>query len=89
MTNFTLTIDRLIVTDLDHTAAQAEALQGQLAASLQRAAAQRKWSPAAATVQSDRLRLPDVQVGDNGRLPVADIAQNLVQALPGTSEKRG
>lgn len=89
MTNSTLTIDRLIVTDLDLTTAQAEALRGQLAASLQRAAAQRKWSPAAATVQADRVRLPDVQVGDNGRIPANDIAQNLVQALPGTSEKRG
>ena len=87
MTNFTVTIDRLILTDLDLTPTEAEALRGQLASSLQQALSRREFSSEWQPVQVDRLRLANIQTGRNGQVPANDIAQRLVQALPGRNQK--
>jgi hypothetical protein len=89
MTTYKITIDRLVLTDMDLSPAESEALRGQLIASLQRALAGHEWSPDGTAVQADRVRLADIRVERSGHVPAGDIALNLVQALPGTSHGRG
>ena len=88
MTHFTITIDHLVLTDLDLMPTQIEGLREQLASALQQELVQREWSSTATTLRSDRVRLPDVRVGTNGRLSTTNLARHLAQALPGTSKKK-
>jgi hypothetical protein len=83
---YTVEIDRLVLTGLDLTPAQAELVRARLAGELERLLTQRGWASDVADMRVARLDLPEVSLGeppDEGRL-AGMLAQRLAQALPGT-----
>ena len=87
-TPYTVEIDRLVLTGLDLTPAQAERVRSRLAGELQALLARRRWGGSIADIDVERLDLPGVSFGeaqDDGRLASA-LAQRIAQALPGTGQ---
>lgn len=85
---YTVEIDRLVLTDLDLTPVQAEQVRSQLAGDLQAALAGRPWAGAPAASDLERVDLPAVSLAealDAGRLASA-LAERIARAMPGTSQ---
>jgi hypothetical protein len=85
---YTVEIERLVLTGLDLTPAQAEQVRTRLAGELQTSLAQRSWVGGIADISVEQLDLPGVSFGpsqDCGGLAGA-LAQGIAQALPGTRQ---
>jgi hypothetical protein len=85
---YTVDIDRLILTGLNLTPAQAEQVRSRLASELQTALAERPWAGDVAVGDLERVDLPAVSLGearDTDQLASA-LARRLAGALPGTGD---
>jgi hypothetical protein len=83
---YTVEIDRLVLTGLDLTPAQAEQVRSRLAGELQTLLAGRRGGGDTAAIDLERVNLPALSPGevqDHGRLASA-LARHIAGALPGT-----
>jgi hypothetical protein len=84
---YTINIDRLVLSGLDITPAEAERIRVQVAAELEQALAQRSWSGEPQAYERDRIALPPLsaaEAGDGQRLSNS-LARRIARALPGSS----